>query len=54
MKQIKMIIIDDEPIILRGLVETYPWHDMGFEIVGTATKATAGLELIKEKTPQQL
>ena len=52
MKQIKMIIIDDEPIILRGLVETYPWHDMGFEIVGTATKATAGLELIKEKRPQ--
>lgn len=52
MKQIKMIVIDDEPIILRGLVETYPWHKMGFTIVGTATNGETGLELIKEKKPQ--
>lgn len=52
MKQIKMIVIDDEPIILRGLVETYPWHEMGFTIVGTATRGETGLALIKEKKPQ--
>jgi len=52
MKQMKMVIIDDEPIILRGLAETYPWDEMGFDIVGTATKPDKGLELIKEKRPQ--
>ena len=52
MEQIKMIIIDDEPIILRGMVETYPWNEMGFYIVGTATSAESGLSLIKEKKPK--
>lgn len=52
MKQITMIIIDDEPIILRGLAETYSWSELGFTIVGTATNPEIGLELIKEKKPQ--
>ena len=52
MEQVKMIIIDDEPIILRGLVETYPWSEMGFTIVGATTKPELGLRLIEEKRPQ--
>lgn len=29
-------IVDDEPIILRGLLETYDWEQMRFIILGFA------------------
>lgn len=52
MKLIKMIIVDDEPIILRGLIETYPWAEMGFVVVGSATNAEEALQLVQNMEPQ--
>lgn len=31
---LKLVIVDDEPILLEGLVKTYDWNGMGYEVVG--------------------
>lgn len=51
MELLKLLIVDDEPIVLKGLLETYDWDKMGFEIVGSAQNGESALELIKEKQP---
>mgnify|MGYP000416436026 CR=1 FL=1 len=30
---LKLVIVDDEPILLEGLVKTYDWNGMGYEVV---------------------
>lgn len=51
MELLTMILVDDEPIILKGLLETYDWTRMGFRVVGAAKNGEAALELIREKQP---
>lgn len=51
MELLTMILVDDEPIILKGLLETYDWARMGFRVVGAAKNGEAALELIREKQP---
>ena len=33
MELLKLVIVDDEPILLQGLLDTYDWESMGFEVV---------------------
>lgn len=33
---IKLLIVDDEPVVSQGLVTTIPWDELGVEIVGGA------------------
>lgn len=47
----KVVIIDDEPIIIKGLSAFIPWEKYDCEIVGTADNGLQGLELIREKKP---
>lgn len=51
MKLLKLVIVDDEPILLQGLIETYDWNQMGFEVVGTAQSGERAIEIIKETKP---
>lgn len=48
---LKVILIDDEAIILQGLKKLIPWNRLGFEIVGEALDGQEGLLLIEEKNP---
>lgn len=48
---LKLIIVDDEKIILRGLIETYNWAEMGFEVVAAAQNGEDALQKIKEFKP---
>jgi two-component system, response regulator YesN len=48
---LKLVIVDDEPIILRGLIETYDWEQMGFIIVGSVQNGEKAIEVIKETKP---
>lgn len=50
-KLLRMMLVDDENLILRGLKETYDWRAMGFEIVGTALDGDIALELLDEVNP---
>lgn len=47
----KVVIVDDEPIIARGLSQVLPWEKYHCQVVGTALGGEEGLELIREKKP---
>jgi len=50
----KVIIIDDEPVIVRGLSQTIPWEKHNCQVVGTAFNGKDGLELIRNQKPDIL
>ena len=47
---LKMIIVDDEPIVSQGLAQTIPWEEFGVEIIGIAYNGKQGLELLEQET----
>lgn len=48
----KVVVIDDEPIIIRGLSQLLPWEKYNCRIVGTAADGLEGLELIRTLRPE--
>lgn len=51
MELLKLVIVDDEPILLEGLVKTYDWKSMGFEVVGSAQSGEQAIEVIRNTRP---
>lgn len=44
----KVMLVDDEVWVLRGLEGIIDWHKMGFKIVGKFTNAKDALDKLKE------
>ena len=42
---LKLLIVDDEPIVRRGLRQTLPWEQLGITVVGEAKNGIEGLEM---------
>lgn len=51
MELLKLVIVDDEPILLQGLLKTYDWNKMGFEVVGSAQSGEQAIRVIQEARP---
>lgn len=51
MKLLKLVIVDDEAILLQGLLHTYDWKEMGFEVVGTAQSGKQAIDVIQKVRP---
>lgn len=51
MELLKLVIVDDEPILLQGLLDTYDWESMGFEVVGSVKSGVQALEVIRREQP---
>ena len=47
----KVILVDDERLIVRGLSTVVPWAELGCEVAGTAHDGISGLELIRRLNP---
>jgi two-component system response regulator YesN len=47
----KVLIVDDEAMIRKGLKEIIDWGEMGFELAGEAMDGETGLEMIQEIKP---
>lgn len=47
----KMIIVDDEDIVINGLTTVINWKEHQIEIVGTATNGQKALKIIQEQKP---
>ncbi len=47
----RVILIDDEPWTLKGIIQTFHWNDYGLEVIGAYTFATEALQEILEKKP---
>jgi len=50
----RVIIVDDEPIIRRGLRETIEWDSLGLEVAGEAADGAQALKLIEAIRPEIL
>ncbi|WP_079914876.1 response regulator [Paenibacillus sp. 32352] len=50
----KVVIVDDDSIIRRGLTRTIPWEQNGFTVAGTARDGEEALSLIAEVRPHLL
>lgn len=50
----KVVIVDDEPIILEGLTKGVKWEQWNCEVVGTAYNGVEGLEIIRSMQPDIL
>lgn len=47
----KVVIIDDEPVIVQGLTRSIKWDTYGCEVVGTANSGEEGLALFEKIQP---
>lgn len=50
----KVVIIDDEPIIVEGISRMVPWEKYDCQITGTANDGMEGLDLIRRKKPHMV
>lgn len=47
----RVVLIDDEQLILEGLSRAFPWESMNCHVVGTASDGLSGLALIRREKP---
>lgn len=47
----KIVIIDDEPMIIKGLTTLVPWFEIGCEVVGVAENGIDGLAQVEKFQP---
>ena len=50
----RVVLVDDEHIILDGLTRAVPWGEMGCAVAGTASNGAEGLRLVRELRPDIL
>lgn len=51
MKLNRVLIVDDEPLIVQNLKQAVPWQEIGCEIVGEAGNGIKALELCRDVRP---
>ena len=50
----RVVLVDDERLIVRGLSSVVPWAELGCEVCGTAYDGNSGLELIRSLRPDMV
>ncbi len=50
----KVVIIDDEPIIVEGISKLVPWEKYHCAVAGTAGNGREGLEVIRKIRPDMI
>jgi two-component system, response regulator YesN len=48
---LKVLLVDDEPILLQGLSQLVDWHGLGYRLVGQAENGQDALELAEQLQP---
>ncbi len=48
---LKVVLVDDEPSVLEGLLIFVDWRAIGFEIAGVASDGTSALSIIRDRKP---
>lgn len=50
----KVVLIDDEPIIVEGLAKSIKWEEWNCQVVGMAYDGEEGMQLIREQQPHMI
>ncbi len=53
-EKLRVVLIDDESIIVEGLRKVVKWEKYNCEVAGTASDARSGTQLIREVRPDIL
>ncbi|MCR2806413.1 response regulator [Paenibacillus soyae] len=53
-KVYKVVLVDDEPIILRSLEAAIPWEELRVQIAGKARNGEEALQLFREQKPDMI
>jgi two-component system response regulator YesN len=48
---LRLVVIDDEILVRRGIISSVEWERYGFEVAGEATDGKSALELIRRTKP---
>ncbi|HSR04968.1 MAG TPA: response regulator [Proteiniclasticum sp.] len=49
---IRVVVVEDEKMIRRGIIMTTDWQAFGCQVVGEASNASDAIKLIEEKKPE--
>lgn len=47
----KILLVDDEELVIKSLMATLNWNDLGFEIIGYALSAEEALKMVEAMKP---
>ena len=47
----RVLLVDDEPLVLIGMQGMLNWAALGYEVVGTARNGAEALRAVQEKHP---
>lgn len=50
-RMIRLLLADDEPMIIRGLRKLIPWEEYGVEIIGNVNNGMDLIQAVEEKSP---
>ncbi len=50
----RVVLVDDEHLIVEGLSKVVKWESLGCQVVGTASDGREGLALIRQEKPDML
>ncbi len=50
----RVVLVDDERLIIRGLSSVVPWEELGCRVVGSAYDGESGLALIRRERPDMV
>lgn len=47
----RVVIVDDEPWVLKGIRNTFKWEELGFQVIAETTDPLFAFEIIREQKP---
>ncbi|MDO5425198.1 MAG: response regulator transcription factor [Eubacteriales bacterium] len=47
-----VLLVDDEPVILKSMRQVIPWEELGFQIIGTAADGEEALAFAQQRQPE--
>ena len=51
MEKLKVVIVEDEYYVRKGIIQSFDWEKVGCEIVGEASNGKTGIEVVEDSKP---
>lgn len=51
---LKVLLVDDDSIVLEGLKQLVPWSELGMELIGTAFDGFSAIEIVDKEKPEMI
>ncbi len=51
MRKLRIVVVEDEYYVRRGIIDAFDWDSLGCVIVGEATNGRDGIKVIEDKMP---